>query len=471
VKTAGKLLVKATVAGLALLCALPAAAHADGNIMGGTGLYLTHSADTLPAGALRVGLNAQYLRWEVNEDPKNWDLAPQLAWSPARDLELMAAVPLRRHEGPAGTESGVGDGVLGLKYRFHPGVAALAYVTLPFGDADKGLGDGGASVGLAGIASFPVVAGIRADLNAGYQFSGVTGDPNQDFIFYGLGLSAPLGTRALVFAEYSGRVYQFQEGRMHDASEYDLGVRYNFSDALSLTAGWGQGLWGQWGQHDPEWRVFAGLSWRFGVKPAAAPAPAPAAGGPGAGAPAAGAAATAATAAPAPPAAPAPAPATAAAPVSAAPVPAAPAPAPAPPAAPAPAPAAPVAAAAAPAHTPEELAAARARIEAAEIYFEFDRARLTPESERTLAKVAGDLLKYPEIRFVIEGHADSRGSSSYNSLLGLRRAETAMRSLVKSGVAFERMKLATQGELKPKASNKSDTGRALNRRAVLIVQQ
>jgi outer membrane protein OmpA-like peptidoglycan-associated protein len=128
--------------------------------------------------------------------------------------------------------------------------------------------------------------------------------------------------------------------------------------------------------------------------------------------------------------------------------------------------AAPAVAPAAPAHTAEEIAAAKKRLEATEVYFEYDRARLTAESERALAKLADDLVTYPEIRFVIEGHADARGASSYNRLLGLRRAEATMQVLVKGGVAFERMRTSTQGELKPKAENKTDKGRALNRRAV-----
>jgi peptidoglycan-associated lipoprotein len=122
------------------------------------------------------------------------------------------------------------------------------------------------------------------------------------------------------------------------------------------------------------------------------------------------------------------------------------------------------AAAPAPAGPSAEEEAARKRIAAAEIFFEYDRARLTPEAERALKQVAADLLQFPGISFTIEGHADDRGASTYNKVLGLRRAETVMRYLVKAGVAFERMKLASQGEMRPKIPKKDAQSRAVNRR-------
>jgi peptidoglycan-associated lipoprotein len=101
-----------------------------------------------------------------------------------------------------------------------------------------------------------------------------------------------------------------------------------------------------------------------------------------------------------------------------------------------------------------------------EIFFEYDRSRLTPEGERALRQVAADLAKFPGISFTIEGHADDRGTASYNKNLGLRRAETVMRHLVRAGIGFERMKLTSQGELRPKAPQKDAQSRAVNRRVV-----
>ena len=301
--------------------------------------------------------------------------------------------------------------------------------------------------------SVPLGSKVTADLNLGYEFA--DGD-RDDAVFYGLGLSVPVGERTKLFGEIAGREYG--DGHTHDTMQFDLGFRHRISDRLALTAGGGAGMRGDYGPEDPALRVFAGLAWDFGraaEKPAAPPpAPVPAPPAPRAAPPAPPAPPTAAPQPPAPAPAPAPRPvAPAAAPAP--PPPPAPAPAPAPPA-PAPAPAGPSA---------EELAA-RARLAATEIGFEYDRSVLTPEGERALQQAVADLLKFPGITFTLEGHADDRGSATYNKALGLRRAEAVMRVLVKAGVAFERMKLATQGEMRPKVPKKDAQSRAANRRVV-----
>jgi peptidoglycan-associated lipoprotein len=110
--------------------------------------------------------------------------------------------------------------------------------------------------------------------------------------------------------------------------------------------------------------------------------------------------------------------------------------------------------------------AARSRLAATEVGFEYDRSVMTPEGERALQQALADLLKFPGITFTLEGHADDRGTATYNQSLGLRRSEAVMRILVKAGVAFERMKLATQGEMRPKVPKKDAQSRAANRRVV-----
>jgi len=427
------------------------ATHAGGNRMGGTGLYLTHSAETLDPGALRLGAFGQYVRYVVWEDPETWDLAPQLAWSPVRDLEVAFAMPLLRYQvNPASKETGVGDGVVGLKYRLFPHVAALSYVSLPFGDESRSLGSGGMDVGVAGIFSFPLGAGVTADVNAGYQFSGVSGTEGDDFLFYGLGISVPLGARTRLFGEIAGRE-DLGGRRSHDTMQFDLGLRHRFNDRMSLTVGGGRGMSGDYGPEDSELRLFAGFEFLIGGRPAGRGS----AGTGGAAIPAAVPAAKPVAAIPA---------ALPAASTVAAPTTAVPAVKPVVAAPPVVAPARPVAAA--PAHTAQELDAAKKRLAAAEVLFEYDRIRLTPEGERALKQITADMVKYPEISFAIEGHADNRGTSSYNKILGLRRAETVMRYMVKAGIGFERLKIVTQGEMKPKVPNKDARGMALNRRVV-----
>jgi len=437
---------------LTVLAGGAGSALAGGARMGGTGLYLTQSAETLAPGAMRAGAFGEYVRYVVSEDPETYDLAPQFAWSPVRDLEFMFAMPLlRKLVTPDGNETGIGDGVVGLKYRLFPHVAALSYVSLPFGDEHRSLGSGGTDVGFAGIVSLPLGAGVTADFNAGYQLTGVSGTDGDNYMFYGLGLSVPAGARTKIFGEFVGRAVT--EGHTHDTAQFDIGIRHQLSDRMSLTVGGGSGRRGDYGPEDPELRVFAGFDVLFGATPAGAGPAAPGDAAPAAPAPAVKAAGVA--------------PAVAAPVVVAAPAVLAPAVAAEPPAAP-PAVVAAPAVAAAPAHTAQELDAARKRLAAAEILFEYDRTRLTPEGERALQQVTADMVKYAEISFLIEGHADNRGTSSYNKILGLRRAEMVMRYLVKAGIGFDRLKVVTQGEMKPKVPNKDARGMALNRRVVFL---
>lgn len=439
-----------TFAILVVLIGGTGSTYAGGNRTGGTGLYLTHSADTLDPGALRLGAYGQYVRYVVWEDPETWDLAPQLTWSPVRDLEVAFAMPLLRYQvNPDSKETGVGDAVVGLKYRLFPHVAALGYVTLPFGDEDRSLGRGGTDVGFAGIFSLPLGAGIAADLNVGYQYAGVTGIKCDDFLFYGLGLSVPVGARTKLFGEVAGRE-DLGGRRTHDTMQFDLGLRHQVNDRMLLTVGAGRGMSGDYGPEDSRLRLFAGFEFLFGGTPAAAPVVAPAVKPP-----------------PPPPVA---APVVKPAPAPTVPLVAAP-PAPPPRAVVAPLPVAPlpVAAppvAAPPAQTVQGLDAAKKRLADAEILFEYDRTRLTPEGERALKQITADMAKYPEISFAIEGHADNRGTSSYNKVLGLRRAETVMRYMVKGGISFGRLKVVTQGEMKPRVQNKDAQGMAKNRRVV-----
>ena len=69
----------------------------------------------------------------------------------------------------------------------------------------------------------------------------------------------------------------------------------------------------------------------------------------------------------------------------------------------------------------------------------------------------------------VEGHADEVGSDAYNLSLSQRRAETVARLLVAQGLPTDGMKTRGLGKRKPVADNRSESGRAQNRRVVVIV--
>lgn len=75
----------------------------------------------------------------------------------------------------------------------------------------------------------------------------------------------------------------------------------------------------------------------------------------------------------------------------------------------------------------------------------------------------------PTMEIEIEGHTDDVGSDAANLTLSRNRAKSVMDYLVSKGVNAGRMKSNGFGETKPIADNKSDEGRALNRRVQFTI--
>ena len=101
--------------------------------------------------------------------------------------------------------------------------------------------------------------------------------------------------------------------------------------------------------------------------------------------------------------------------------------------------------AAAPSPTLEELFTR----EVQDAYFEYDMADLRADARAALMKTGDFLKSYPQIKVMIEGHCDERGSTEYNLALGDRRAQAAKDYLVSLGVASDRMQTVSYGKERP----------------------
>ena len=99
------------------------------------------------------------------------------------------------------------------------------------------------------------------------------------------------------------------------------------------------------------------------------------------------------------------------------------------------------------------------------IYFDLDESALADESRSALEAKAPVLLRHPDLRIRITGHADERGSDEYNLALGLRRAAEAKRYLAALGIAEDRIEIVTLGEERPAVFGSTEEAWALNRRA------
>lgn len=98
------------------------------------------------------------------------------------------------------------------------------------------------------------------------------------------------------------------------------------------------------------------------------------------------------------------------------------------------------------------------------IFFEFNKTALLPESFKELDKISSFVLSNNIKLIEIGGHTDSEGSVTYNQKLSEGRAKSVVEYLRSKGVSSERMQARGYGELKPIDTNLSEEGRAVNRR-------
>ena len=102
------------------------------------------------------------------------------------------------------------------------------------------------------------------------------------------------------------------------------------------------------------------------------------------------------------------------------------------------------------------------------ILFETGKATLKPESMTEIQKVADYMKKNPTARFEVQGHTDNQGSDKINDPLSQQRAEAIVKALEGLGVDGFNLKAVGKGSHEPVADNKTEAGRAKNRRVEFI---
>ncbi len=103
------------------------------------------------------------------------------------------------------------------------------------------------------------------------------------------------------------------------------------------------------------------------------------------------------------------------------------------------------------------------------IFFEVNKATLQPASEAELDILARLLLDNPGLRIEIGGHTDNVGTAADNLTLSNNRAKAVVNYLVAKKIPVTRLVAKGYGASKPVADNKTEDGRAQNRRTELKV--
>ena len=84
------------------------------------------------------------------------------------------------------------------------------------------------------------------------------------------------------------------------------------------------------------------------------------------------------------------------------------------------------------------------------IYYDFDKATLRPESKAALDEMARLLRDNPNVIIEMASHTDRHGSDHYNDMLSLRRAQSVVDYLIAAGVGRDRLQAIGYGKQRPK---------------------
>ena len=99
-----------------------------------------------------------------------------------------------------------------------------------------------------------------------------------------------------------------------------------------------------------------------------------------------------------------------------------------------------------------------------DIYFNKNSAVLLPEAKEILARKAAWLQAHPDVRIVIQGHSDEKGSAEFNLALADHRAGNVKSHLLGHGISTERLVVVSYGSESPASTGRKETDNAKNRR-------
>jgi peptidoglycan-associated lipoprotein len=104
-------------------------------------------------------------------------------------------------------------------------------------------------------------------------------------------------------------------------------------------------------------------------------------------------------------------------------------------------------------------------------FFDYDTYDIRGDAQAILAKDGSYLVSHPDVKVVIGGYCDERGSNEYNLALGQNRADAAKNALVTAGVAANRIRVISYGKEKPFCSESTEECWQQNRRAGFTIDR
>jgi OmpA-OmpF porin, OOP family len=102
------------------------------------------------------------------------------------------------------------------------------------------------------------------------------------------------------------------------------------------------------------------------------------------------------------------------------------------------------------------------------INFDTNQAIIKPESSDIIGQIIDLLKTNPTLQLSIEGHTDAQGTAAANKTLSLNRAKAVIQAVSQGGITPARMSAVGWGQEKPVADNRTEEGRAKNRRVEIV---
>jgi peptidoglycan-associated lipoprotein len=106
-----------------------------------------------------------------------------------------------------------------------------------------------------------------------------------------------------------------------------------------------------------------------------------------------------------------------------------------------------------------------------DIFFDYDSYDVRGDASGALSKSAAYLAQHPNIKVLIGGYCDERGSNEYNLTLGQSRANSAKTALEQAGVASTRIRVVSYGKEKPFCTESTEECWQQNRRAGFTIDR
>ena len=103
------------------------------------------------------------------------------------------------------------------------------------------------------------------------------------------------------------------------------------------------------------------------------------------------------------------------------------------------------------------------------VFFDFDKAIITPEAARIIQQAAGTAKSSGAVRIDLTGHTDSAGSEKYNMALSLRRANAVKEQIVKLGLSPDQVTVVGKGESAPMVPTPDGVREPQNRRVEIVL--